>query len=84
MLIHPAVSTVSYLSDGGAPTVVLEVRASGGGGVSGGSLVPDGAEILVGSRRKPLAPGGKVQHGAALISYPREGKLLAFSGALLQ
>eukprot|EP00966_Prymnesium_polylepis_P274904 6351963-Prymnesium_polylepis.1 len=84
VLLHPAVSTVTYLTDGGAPTVLLEVRASGGGGgVPGGPLSDEGAELLVGTRRRPVVSDGPPRHAAALISYPRAGKLLAFSGALL-
>ena len=83
VLLHPAVSTVTYLTDGGAPTVLLEVRASAGDGISGGQLLDAGAELLVGPRRRPVEPDGLARRAAALVSYPRAGKLLAFSGALL-
>lgn len=78
VLLHPAVSTVTYLTDGGAPTVVLDVRALAEGG-----SVADGAELAVGARRSALVPGGAARRASALVSYPRAGKLLAFSGALL-
>lgn len=93
VLLHPAVSTVSYLTTGGAPTLVLDARATsgGGGGSSGGQVGRRGAQIVIGAKRRPLVAGGGEEggrggrkHGAAVVSYPREGKLLAFSGALLQ
>ena len=78
VLIHPAVSTVTYLTAGGAPTVLLEVRAS----ACDGELA-SGAELVVGHRRKPVEPNGAARLTTTVVSYPRTGKLLAFSGALL-
>jgi len=77
VVIHPAVSTITYLSTGGAPTVVLDVRTDGG------ALPEGGAEVSIGSERRPVQLGGKPARVSALVSWPREGKLLAFSGALL-
>lgn len=78
ILIHPAVSTITYLTDGGAPTVLLEVRATAEEG-----QISSGAELVVGRRRKSIEPGGAPITAAAVVSYPRAGKLLAFSGGLL-
>ena len=78
MLCAPAVSTVTYLSERGAPTVVFEVRAS----YADAKDVDAGAEVLIGRRRRPIGPGD-TRRAAVLVSYPREGKLLAFSGGLL-
>ncbi|KAL1502995.1 hypothetical protein AB1Y20_011065 [Prymnesium parvum] len=83
VLVHPAVSTVTYLTHGGAPTVVLAARASASPGISGGQIGSSGAELQLGARRRRMPPDGVPRHAAALVSYPRAGKLLAFSGALL-
>ena len=83
LVVHPAVSTVSYLSSGGAPTVLVEVRAAAADADEGGQLIPEeGTDLLVGQRRQVL-PHGKTVRAAAFVSHPLEGKLLAFSGGLL-
>ena len=80
-VIHPAVSTVTYLSAGGAPTVLFEVRAAP---VEGEVVAMAGAEVVVGAKRRKLPTGGDtMRRGKAFVSFPRKGKLLAFSGGLL-
>ena len=79
VLVHPAAATILYLSDGGAPTVVLDVR----GAVDPVHAVTGGARVCVGERRRPLPADGAARRATALISYPRAGKLIAFSGSLL-
>lgn len=60
--VHPHISTVTYLTHCGAPTLVVDRR---------NSLRPDDAASV----RGPIRSG--------LLSYPQQGKHVAFDGQLL-
>ena len=68
MYIHPHISTVTYLTDLGAPTVVLKCKvASSTGTACMGDGLPD--------------PSKHVNTG--FISWPKKGKHLSFDGQML-
>jgi len=88
--IPPWLSTVTYLTGEGAPTVVLPIRADAGGSASfaptlraafGGSNEAD----ATGSTDHASASGGGTlgDGSGAFVSLPVPGKHLAFDGRLL-
>ena len=71
LIVTPRVSTVTYLTDSGAPTVVLERETPI---ASGGDTIPDGTA------------GGAPLYGPisrASVSYPVRGKHFSFDGRWL-
>jgi hypothetical protein len=67
MYIHPHVSTVTYLTDLGAPTMVLSKRVD----PMSGSYITD------------VDDDGNVSDVEGLVSFPRQGKHLSFDGRYL-
>ncbi len=67
MYIHPHVSTVTYLTDLGAPTMVLSKRVD----PMSGSYITD------------VDDDGNASDVEGLVSFPRQGKHLSFDGRYL-
>ena len=74
--VPPLLATVTYLCDVGAPTLLLPLSADAGGAMGASIAEPTGA--LSGAAEP--APG-RLAH--AVLSYPRQGKHLAFDGRML-
>ena len=78
LYVHPQVSTVTYLSDGGAPTLILAKRAGVGGQISE-APVPK-AWLSQPAAGKHVAFDGRFLHGvlAALRQSDSAGKRVTF------
>lgn len=73
LFVHPYISTVTYLCDSGAPTVVMPVE-----------IDTSGADVRVTGEAMPGVPGDGAQGPTtATLSYPRRGRHLAFNGRAL-
>jgi hypothetical protein len=78
--VHPQISTVTYLTDAGAPTCVVEKRSAG----DGFALAPPAATA------GGAAEGAEAEDEAAAaaaacfyVSHPQAGKHISFDGRLL-
>lgn len=67
MYIHPHISTVTYLTDLGAPTMVLSKRVD----PMSGAYIADAAD------------DGSLSNVDGLVSFPKQGKHLSFDGRYL-
>ena len=67
MYIHPHLSTVTYLTDFGAPTMVLSKRV----------------DPLSGSYITDVSDDGNVSNVEGFVSFPKQGKHLSFDGRYL-
>lgn len=72
-MVHPTIATILYLSHGGAPTAIFDVRRS----------MDDEGQVQIGDKRRSIEVEGAPRRAMAVLSYPRLGKLVAFSGSLL-
>eukprot|EP00966_Prymnesium_polylepis_P194621 4511737-Prymnesium_polylepis.1 len=94
--IPPWLSTVTYLTSEGAPTMVLPIRADAGGSASfvpalhtqqrvafGGSNTCEGDEGGNTSHVSDSGSGLLGDGSGAFVSFPVAGKHLAFDGRLL-
>ncbi len=67
MYIHPHLSTVTYLTDLGAPTMVLSKRV----------------DPMTGAYVSDVDDDGSVSNVNGLVSFPKQGKHLSFDGRYL-
>lgn len=75
LCVHPALSTVTYLTDEGAPTIILPYQYSNHDGETQVASGPDKDKALT---NKNLCTARDV-----VLSYPAQGNHLCFDGRLL-